>query len=76
MNNITFYDELSSLAQPIPKHNVPNIGGDMNSQLEQDENNKFANKKWRISDKFSLDDNLSCLNTKFFQKQRKLWTDI
>ena len=30
---VTFYDELSSLVRSIPKHNMLVIGGDMNAQI-------------------------------------------
>ena len=38
----TFYKELSSFAQHIPKHNAPIIGEDMNAQICKDGNNKFC----------------------------------
>ena len=31
--NFAFYDEISSLVRSIRKHNVLNIGGDMNAQI-------------------------------------------
>ena len=36
-----FYDELSSLARSIPKHNVLVIGGDMNAHIGENVNHKF-----------------------------------
>ena len=39
---VAFYDELSSLARSFPKHNVPVIGGDMNSQIRKNGNNKYS----------------------------------
>ena len=39
---IAFYDELSFLVCSIPKHNVPVIGGDMNSQIGKNVNHKFS----------------------------------
>ena len=35
----TFYNELSSFVQLIPKHNVLIIGGDMNAHIGNHENN-------------------------------------
>ena len=39
---ITFYDDLSSLVRSIPKHNVLDIGGDMNAQIEKNGNHKYS----------------------------------
>ena len=70
MDIITFYNELSSLTRHILKHNVLNIGEDMNAQITEDGNNKFClhnlpnrNDEYRAS--FSLENKLTCLNTKF-----------
>ena len=41
MEIFTFYNELYSLVQHIPKHNVLIIGNDMNSPTGKDENNEF-----------------------------------
>ena len=38
----TFFNRLSSLDGYIPKHNVLNISGDMNTQIGKDMNNKFC----------------------------------
>ena len=38
----TFYDELSSLARHIHKHNVLVIGGDMNAQRVKDKNDTIG----------------------------------
>ena len=35
---VAFYDELSSLVRSIPKHNVQDIGGDMNAQIWKNRN--------------------------------------
>ena len=42
MNSTTFYNELSSFARHIPKINVQIIGGDMNTQIGKNVNNKFG----------------------------------
>ena len=42
MDIITFYNKLSSLAWYILKHNIQSIGGDMNTQIGKNENNKFG----------------------------------
>ena len=39
---IAVYNELSSLVLLFPKHNVLIIGGDMNPQIDKDENNKYC----------------------------------
>ena len=39
---VTLYDELSSLVRSIPKHNVLVIGGDMNAQIGKKGNNKYS----------------------------------
>ena len=41
-NIIIFHNELFSLVQYIPKHNVLIIGGDMNAQICKGGNNKFC----------------------------------
>ena len=66
----TFDDELSSLACYIPKHNILIINGDMNAQIGKDENNKFGlynqtNRNGKYLINLSLENSLSCLNTKF-----------
>ena len=57
-----------SFTQHIPKHKFLIISGDRNSQRSKDENNKFGlynqqNSEYRAD--FSLENSLSCLNTKF-----------
>ena len=39
---VTFYEELSSLVRSIPKHNVLIIGRDMNAQIGKNGNNKYS----------------------------------
>ena len=39
---ITFYNVLSSLVHCIPKHNVLIIGGDMNTHIGKNINNRFS----------------------------------
>ena len=76
---IAFYNELSSLVRSIPKHNFLIIGGDMNAQIGKNVNNKFS---WHNSSSrngehqtdFTLENRLTCLNTKFQKRKRKLWT--
>ena len=41
MDITTFYDELSSFARHILKHNVVIISGDTNTQISKDQNNKI-----------------------------------
>ena len=57
---ITFYNELSSFAQHIPRHNVLT----MNAQISKDENNKLCfhnlpNRNGKYLTDFSLENNLS-----------------
>ena len=42
MDVITFYNELSSLVQHIPKHNIVIISGDKKAQIGKDKINKFC----------------------------------
>ena len=80
MDITTFYNRLSSLAQHIPKHNILIISTDMNTQIGNDENNKFGlhNLPSRNSEylaNFSPKNSLSYLNTKFQKRGGgKLWT--
>ena len=76
---ITFYNTLSYLVNSIPKHNVLIIGGDMNAQIGKDENHRFSlhdssNRNGEHLKNFSLENRLTCLNTKFQKKEGKLWT--
>ena len=63
----------------IQKHNVPIIGGDMNAQIDKNVNNKFSlhnssNSNGEHLTDFMLENRLTCLNTKFQKRERKLWT--
>ena len=74
---MSFY--ASSLIQHIPKHNILIIGGDMNSQICKNKNDKFCfynlpNKNSKSLANFLLDNNLACLKTKFKKREGKLWT--
>ena len=67
---IAFYNELSSLVHSTPKRNVQIIGGDMNSQIVQNVNQKFSqhnlsNRNGQHLTDFMLENRLRCLNTKF-----------
>ena len=75
---IAFYNELSSLCR-IPKHNVFVMGGDMNAQIGKNVNQKFSlhnssNRNGEHITDYSLENRLTCLNTKFQRRNRKLWT--
>ena len=75
----TFYNELSLLVHRIPKHNVLIIGGNMNSQIGKNVNNKFSlhntsNRNEEHLTDFTLENRLTCYNTKFQKRKRKLWT--
>ena len=39
---VAFYNKLSSLVRSIPKHNVLVIGGDINTQIGKNGNNKYS----------------------------------
>ena len=65
---ITFYKELCSLVRSIPKRNVLIIGGDMNTQIGKNENNKFC--------LHNSSNRLTCFNTKFQKRKGKQWTYI
>ena len=67
---LAFYDELSSLLRSIPKHNVLVIGGDMNAQIEKNENNKYrlhntSNRNGQHQTDFMIENRLTCLNTNY-----------
>ena len=64
----TFYNELSSLVDGIPKYNVLIIGGDMNAQISKNENNKFSlhslsKRNMEHLTDFSLENGLTCFDT-------------
>ena len=76
---ITFYNELSSLVHSIPKHNILIIGGDMNDHFGKNVNHKFrlhnlSNRNGEHRTDFMLENRLTCFNTKFQKRKRKLWT--
>ena len=67
---IAFYSELYSLLRSIPKHNVLVMGGDMTAQIGKNVNNKFSllkssNRNGEYLRNFTLENKLTCLNTKF-----------
>ena len=73
---ITFYNELFSLVRSIPKHNLLVIGGDMNAQICKNVNHKFSlhnssNRNGEHLTDFTLENRLTCLNTKFQKRQGK-----
>ena len=79
MNLITFYNELSSFIHSIPKHNILIIGGDMNAQVGKNINHKSSlhntsNRNGEHQTDFTLENRLTCLNTKFQKRKGKLWT--
>ena len=71
MNLIAFYNELlSSIVCSIPKHNVLDIGGDMNAQIDKNVNHKFSlynssNRNGKYITNFTLENRLTCLNSNF-----------
>ena len=76
---ITLYNMLSPLVCAILKHNVLIIGGDMNAQIDKNENNKFylhnlSNRNEEYLTDFSFENRLTCLNTIFQKREGKLWT--
>ena len=66
-------------AQYIRKYNAV-IGGNMNLNIDKYENDKFTvhhnlpNRNGEYLTNFSLENTLSCLNTKFQKRERTLWT--
>ena len=67
---ITLYNKLSALFRSIPKHNVHIIGGDMNAQIAKKVSNKFKlhnslNRNGEHQTDFTLENRLTCPNTKF-----------
>ena len=74
---IAFYNGLSSLVHSIPKH-ILFISGDINAKNGKNIHNKFSlhnspNRNGEHLTDFTLENRLTCLNTKF-QKKKKLWT--
>ena len=76
---VAFYDELSSLVRSIPKHNMLDIGGDMNAQIGKNGNNKYSlhntsNRNGQHLTDFMIENRLTCLNTNYQKREGKLWT--
>ena len=76
---VTLYDELSSLVRNIPKHNVLVIGGDMNAQIGKNGNKKYSlhntsNRNGQHLTDFMIENRLTCLNTNYQKREGKLWT--
>ena len=76
---VTFYEELSSLVRSIPKHNLLVIGGDMNAQIRKNRNNKYSlpntsNRNGQHLTDFMIENRLTCLNTNNQKREGKLWT--
>ena len=76
---VTFYEELSSLARSIPKHNRLVIGGDMNAQIGKNRNNKYSlhntsNRNGQHLTDFMIENRLTCLNTNYQKREGKLRT--
>ena len=73
---ITFYNDLSSLVRSILKYNIFIISGDMNAQIGKNINHKFnsSNRNGEHLTDFMLENRLTCLNTKFQEREGKLWT--
>ena len=76
---VTFYEELSSLVRSIPKHNLLVIGGDMNTQIGKNRNNKYSlhitsNRNRQHLIDFMIENRLTCLNANFKKREGTLWT--
>ena len=74
-------NELSSLVHSILKHMVLIISGDMFAQIGKNEDNEFclhnsSNRNGEHLTEISLENRLTCLNTKFQKREGKLWTYI
>ena len=77
--HIAFYDELSSRVRSIPRHNVLVIGGDMNTQIGKNGNNKYSphntsNRNGKLLTDFMIENRLIYLNTNYQKREAKLWT--
>ena len=76
---IAFNDELSSLKRNILKYNVLVIGGDINARIGKNGNHKYSlhnssNRNGQHLTDFTIENRLTCLNTKFQKGEGKLWT--
>ena len=74
---VAIYDELSSLVHCIPKHNL--LAGDMNAQIGKNGKNKYSlhnmsNRNGQHLTDFMIENRLTCLNTNYQKRERKLWT--
>ena len=75
---IAFYNELSNLFRSIPKH-VLVIGVDVNVQIVINVNHKFSlhnssKRNGKHLTNVTLENGLTCINTKFQKRKRKRWT--
>ena len=75
---VTFYEELCSLVRSISKHNLLVIGGDMNTQIGKNRNNKYSlhntlNRNRQHLIDFMIENRLTCLNTNYQKREGKLW---
>ena len=75
----TSYNELSYLVGSTSKYNILIIGGDMNGQIGKNVNHKYSlhnssNRNGEHLSDFTIENRLTCLNTKFQKRKRKLWT--
>ena len=78
---VAFYDELSSLVRSILKHNLLVIGGDVNTQIGKNENNKYSlhntsNRNGQHLTDFMIENRLTCRSTNYQKREGKLWTYI
>ena len=76
---ITFF-EFSSIVCSVPKHNVLVIGREMNTQIGKNVNDEFSlhkssNRNGQHLTDFTLENRLTCLNTKFQKIKGNLWTN-
>ena len=77
-NLTVFYNELSPIVRNILKHNVLVMSGDMNTQICKNVNHKFSsqnssNRNGEHLTDFTLENRLTCLNTKFQKRKGKLY---
>ena len=76
---IVFNNEVFSLFRSISKHNVLIFGGDINAQIGKNVNNKFSlhnssNRNGEYQSDFTLENRLTCLNTKFRERKGRRLT--
>ena len=76
---VAFYDEQSSLVRSIPKHNVLVIGGDINTLIGRNGNNRYtlhnaSNRNGQNLTEFMTENRFTCLNTNYQKREGKLWT--